>query len=180
MPEPLESGTGFQPVADKPVRTTFQAINPWKSLDVSLRRRNLPHVQVPGATYFVTFRCQAGLTLPPVARDMALSAILHWDRKRIDLDAAVVMPDHAHAVFRIFESRSLEAILHSIKSFSSNRINKALGREGSFWMDESFDHVIRNEDECVEKIEYIRQNPVKRGLVSSPGDYRWLYIRGQV
>jgi adenine-specific DNA methylase len=46
-----QSGTGFQPV------------NPWKSADLSIQRRNLPHLQVPQATYFVTFRCRKGTDL---------------------------------------------------------------------------------------------------------------------
>jgi hypothetical protein len=44
-------------------------------------------------------------------------------------------------------------------------------------MDESFDHIIRHEAELEEKIEYIRQNAVKRGLVIRPDDYKWLFLR---
>jgi hypothetical protein len=43
-------------------------------------------------------------------------------------------------------------------------------------MDESFDHIIRNEAELEEKIEYIKQNPLKNGLVTQPLDYKWLVI----
>jgi len=42
--------------------------------------------------------------------------------------------------------------------------------------DESFDHVIRHA-ELEEKLEYIRQNPVKRGLVDHPDGYKWLLIK---
>ena len=44
-------------------------------------------------------------------------------------------------------------------------------------MDESFDHIVRHEGELQEKIEYIRQNAVKRGLVARPEDYGWLWVR---
>ncbi len=167
------SGTGFQPV------TTFQAVNPWKSPRLSIRGRNLPHLEEPSATYFVTFRCQRGLSLSEHARDLAMSAIRHWDGQRIDLDAAVIMPDHAHAIFRIMDGSTLSQILHSVKSFSSNEINKLLSRSGPFWLDESFDHIIRNGNEWEEKTEYIRQNPVKKRLADEAAAYRWLYSKGQ-
>jgi hypothetical protein len=36
---------------------------------------------------------------------------------------------------------------------------------------------IRNSEESLqEKLEYLRQNPVRRGLVARPEDYRWLWV----
>jgi adenine-specific DNA methylase/REP element-mobilizing transposase RayT len=179
-------GTGFQPVVSgkmpepqlQPVRSFFQGVNPWKSQTLSVKSRNLPHLQVPEATYFVTYRCRGGFALPEAARDIALAAIRHWDGKRIDLDAAVVMPEHVHAIFRIVDGSSLSEILHSIKSYSSNQINKLLGRKGALWLDESFDHVVRNGMEWEEKAQYIWQNPVTKELVRRPEEYPWLYLKG--
>jgi hypothetical protein len=47
-------------------------------------------------------------------------------------------------------------------------------RDGPVWQEESFDHVLRTSENLKEKIEYIRQNPVRRGLVAKAEDYRWL------
>ncbi len=47
-------------------------------------------------------------------------------------------------------------------------------RRGALWIEESFDRVIRNETDLEQKIEYIKQNPVKKGLVTDAADYRWL------
>jgi hypothetical protein len=74
----------------------FEAIDPWKSENLTVRRRSLPHLEVPGATYFVTFRCRSTSELPAQARHLVLAAILECDQKSIDLDAAVIMPDHVH------------------------------------------------------------------------------------
>jgi hypothetical protein len=41
-------------------------------------------------------------------------------------------------------------------------------------MDESFDHIIRNEAELEQKIEYVKQNPVKHGLATQASEYKWL------
>jgi len=146
------SGTGFLPV------------NPWKHPKLEIQSRHLPHLRTFGATYFVTFRCAKGIELPEPARDLALSSVTYWDDKKIDLDAAVIMPDHIHMIFRLSEQNNrqearptLSSILHSIKSFSAKRINKLLKREGSVWLDESFDHIIRNRDDWE--------------------DYKWLWVK---
>jgi hypothetical protein len=77
----------------------FQAIEPWKSEYLAVRRRNLPHLAVPGATYFITFRAKTELS--PAAREVVFAAIVGCNQKSINLDAAVVMPDHVHLVLRL-------------------------------------------------------------------------------
>jgi len=69
----------------------FEPIDPWNSEYLSISRRNLPHLNVPGATYFITFR--STIELSPAARDVVFATILACNQKKIDLDAAVVMPD---------------------------------------------------------------------------------------
>ncbi|MBI2850011.1 MAG: hypothetical protein HYX80_03095 [Chloroflexi bacterium] len=50
--------------------------------------------------------------------------------------------------------------MHSIKSYSANRIQKVLHhKEGSVWLDESYDRVVRDDKEYVEKMNYIINNP---------------------
>ena len=131
MGEKVNSGSGrnFQPVNSS--GTGFQPVNPWRAYELAFQRRNLSHVQAPAATYFVTFRCCRGWSLPQPARSLTLSAVRYWDARRIDLDAAVVMPD-AHAMFRILDGSSLSTILHSIKSFSSTSVNRLLRRRARY------------------------------------------------
>jgi len=52
-----------------------------------------------------------------------------------------------------------------------------LKSEGSVWSDESFDHIIRHAEGLAEKLEYVRQNPVTRGLIDHPDRYSWLFIK---
>jgi REP element-mobilizing transposase RayT len=118
------------------------------------------------------------VSLSDPARDAVFSAVRHWDGRRIDLDASVVMSDHVHAIFRIVDGSTVGDILHSIKSFSANEVNRVLARHGSLWLDESFDHIIRQEIEWEEKIAYVRNNPVNRELVDRAHHYRWLYVKG--
>ncbi len=51
---------------------------------------------------------------------------------------------------------------------SSNRTNSRTGR---LWMDEYYDYVIRSKRDLVEKLRYVHNNPVKKGLVENEEDY---------
>jgi REP element-mobilizing transposase RayT len=153
---------------------TFEPVDPCTSEDLTFKRRNLPHLDVPGATYFVTFRSR--ILLPPNARDLVIALLRDFTEQYIYLDAAVVMPDHVHLILRLLKNQTLGTVLHLIKGRSAKQINQLLGRQGPLWMDESFDHIFRNETELEEKIEYIRQNPVKNGVASQASEYNWLLV----
>jgi REP element-mobilizing transposase RayT len=143
-------------------------------------RRNLPHIELSGREHFITFDTYLRWELPPTARDITLKHCLHDNGRKMRLHVAVVMPDHVHMIFTPLEdpkgeTYSFEEIIGAIKSASSHTVNKALRRRGTVWQDESFDHVIRHAESLEQKIEYVRQNPVRKGLVSRPEDYPWLW-----
>jgi REP element-mobilizing transposase RayT len=73
------------------------------------------------------------------------------------------------------ETYTFQETLGAIKGASAHSINKLLKRTGTVWEDESFDHVVRCAESLEEKIDYVRQNPVRKGLVSKPQDYPWLW-----
>jgi REP element-mobilizing transposase RayT len=115
-----------------------------------------------------------------MARSLVLQHCLHEHLKRIRLYAAVVMPDHVHLLFtplRDQETRSynLAVVVQAIKGSSAHSINKLLGRSGPVWQEEYFDHVVRSYESLRERIEYIRQNPVRRGLARTPEQYPLLW-----
>jgi REP-associated tyrosine transposase len=143
-------------------------------------RRNLPHMERSGRAHFVTFDTYERWELPPLARDLVLKHCLHDNGRKMRLYIVVVMPDHVHLIFipsedEKHETFSFEEIVGAIKGASAHSINKALHRSGPVWQDESFDHVVRHAESLQGKIEYVRQNPVRKGLVSKPEDYRWLW-----
>jgi REP element-mobilizing transposase RayT len=149
--------------------------------------RNLPHWQVPGATYFITWRTSRGVVLEPSERSVALDAVRFWDGKRWHVCAAVVMPDHVHvlacplpvATTDPTAVHDLATILHSVKGFSAQQINTTRGREGAVWQDERHDRLIRDARELEERWGFLVYNPVKAGLAASPEEYPWLYSAGR-
>jgi len=99
------------------------------------------------------------------------SAMSFFQGDRYAVHAWVVMPNHIHVVLTPGEGHELSRILHSWKSFTANRINVLLGRSGRLWQEESFDHVIRSEEDLAKFIDYTENNPVAAGLCGYPEDW---------
>lgn len=152
----------------------FIPCDPFQATQPVYRKDNLPHIQIPGATYFITFRTANRRILSDPAKKIILDSICYWDDQRWKLFSAVVMPDHAHLIARPLKKDSatywdISDILHSIKSFSANEINKIEGKTGvSVWQTESYDRVVRDSNELGAQLAYINHNPVKAGLVEPP------------
>jgi putative transposase len=51
------------------------------------------------------------------------------------------------------------------------------GETGSFWQKRYYDRNVRDEDEFKVKLRYLHRNPVKRGLVTNPADWKWSSFR---
>jgi REP element-mobilizing transposase RayT len=95
-----------------------------------------------------------------------------FDGERYRLIAWCIMPNHVHVLTEV-KRHSLSDIVHSWKSFTAHKSNKLLGRTGKFWMPDYFDRFIRNQQHFASTVEYIRQNPVKAGLVDAPEKWPW-------
>jgi type I restriction enzyme R subunit len=102
-----------------------------------------------------------------------------------DLLAYVIMPSHYHWLFRPRDAwvaklgeaandRSpRERIMHSVQGYSGRICNGLLGKTGPFWQQESYDHVVRDEDELHRVFDYIELNPVRRGWVTHREQWRF-------
>jgi REP element-mobilizing transposase RayT len=74
----------------------------------------------------------------------------------------------------------LSKIMQSLKRHTARQANIILGREGAFWQDESYDHVVRDNEEHIRIMNYVLENPVKAGLVSNWEDWRWAYLNPEI
>jgi REP element-mobilizing transposase RayT len=144
-------------------------------------RRMLPHYQKAGRALFVTFCKLIPTPFTSSARDAILDHCLRDNGRRYKLHAGVVMPEHVHLLLTPLQDAKgwaygLPAILKLIKGASARSVNNLLGSDGPVWQEESFDHVLRSQEGLDEKLEYICQNPIRRGLVKKPEDYQWLWV----
>jgi REP element-mobilizing transposase RayT len=111
-------------------------------------------------------------------------AIHHRDGRAFDLLAYCIMPNHVHMVAAVgrnviptYKHPPLYRALQSLKRYTARQCNLALGRQGSFWQDESYDHVVREDSELERTISYVLENPVNAGLVDSWEKWPWSYCK---
>jgi REP element-mobilizing transposase RayT len=157
-----------------------------ESSQFRIQQRCLPHWELAGSVYFITFNTWEKLELTDSAKEMVLSCCLFFDesqaqnKARYHTFALVIMLDHVHWLMQPLsksetEYWSLSSILHSVKSYSSKQIPTVMKHIGIIWQDERYDRIIRNYQEFMNTWEYIRQNPVKADLARTPEDYPFLW-----
>lgn len=146
-----------------------------KTPELTIYRRRLPHWRMPGAVYFVTWRlAKQQPPLRPEERTIVVDVIKHFENHRYELPSYVVMDDHVHVLVSILEDLELHQIVHSWKSFSAKRLAKDSDRMTPVWQREYFDRMMRNEEELIQKAEYILGNPLKRW--PSVAKYSWVGV----
>ncbi len=106
----------------------------------------------------------------PRFADLMEGALKHFDRERYDLNAWVVMPNHVHVVVTPLGDHDLGEILRSWRGYTALMLNRALGRAGTFWQHEPYDHLVRDEDDMGHQIAYVLSNPARASLK----DWRWV------
>jgi REP element-mobilizing transposase RayT len=95
----------------------------------------------------------------PTIRKIVADALPFFENDRYLLREWVVMPNHVHAIVTPLPGYELSETLQGWKSFTAKAINKQLGKKGTLWQKESFDHIVRRPDQ-LERIEhYIHNNP---------------------
>jgi REP element-mobilizing transposase RayT len=108
----------------------------------------------------------------PVIADIVTAAIRNGAGSDYSLHAWVVMPNHVHLLMTPLGDVS--KLLQKLKGGSALKANEQLGLRGKqFWQRESYDRLVRDSEEFRRVENYIIQNPVKAGLVTSPELYRW-------
>jgi REP element-mobilizing transposase RayT len=113
-----------------------------------------------------------------VAR-VVTEALRYRDGAEYDLLAYCVMPNHVHMVHSTVGRNGIPTyiMLQSLKRHTARKANIILRRSGTFWQDESYDHVIRNGEELEQTVWYVLNNPVKAGLASSWEQWQWTYMK---
>jgi REP element-mobilizing transposase RayT len=98
------------------------------------------------------------------------------DEERCHLMAFTIMPNHLHVLFTT-GSVPMAKLLKDWKGSTSRAANLILGRKGvPFWQADYWDTYMRDVEHTQTTIRYIRNNPVKAGLVKDGKDWPWTYI----
>ena len=110
----------------------------------------------------------------PAIAALVAGALRFHQRIRFDLLAWVVMPNHVHAVVRPGPGWTLSKILQSWKGYTGREANLILQRTRQpFWQKESFNHLVRNDEDLHRCCHYTTANPLNAGLCLRPEDWKW-------
>jgi putative transposase len=132
--------------------------------------------------HYITFTCyhRAGFLATPHARD---TFVHNLERARrwygFYVVGYVVMPEHVHLLVSEPERATLAVALQMLKQTTSRNL-KAIAGENPFWQARYYDFNVWSKRKRVEKLRYMHRNPVKRGLVEKPVDWRWSSFRHYV
>ena len=123
-----------------------------------------------GARFHIRIRTKsspARLTDPDIAPRLLSSAVFYHEHTRWYAWLFVLMPDHVHAILAFEQEMSMSRVIGEWKKYHERKT-------GVYWQDGYFDHRLRSEDEFVEKVHYIRMNPVRAGLCAATTDWPWV------
>ncbi len=123
----------------------------------------------------------------PALAQIVADSFHHRDKRVYRLDAFSILSNHAHVIFAPLpkgvnldgspQYHKLSKIMQSLKRHTAQECNKLLGRQGTFWQAESYDHIVRDEVEWERIVRYVLNNPVKAGLVSEWWEWPYTYLR---
>lgn len=137
--------------------------------------RRLERVWTQHPIYFVTtctYQRKAILAREEVAKIL----IREWSsaRKRHGwaIGRYVIMPDHVHFFCRAeLDAKPLSVFIQKWKQWTSKRMARELKVAGRVWQEEFFDHVLRSSESYSRKWDYVKENPVRAGLVKNSVDW---------
>jgi len=133
---------------------------------------DIPHWVAEDAVFFITVCCRRrhfnSLARPEIADKIRESLIYRLSLRQWWTVYALVMPDHFHGLFAFGQGIDMQTVIADWKRFHAHHSQIE-------WQENFFDHRIRSEESLDEKIEYIRHNPVRQGLIARPEDWQYVW-----
>jgi putative transposase len=133
------------------------------------RPHRLGLIYVNQPLYFITFATRDRNRIPsPDRAQLALAQYGHCARAKfnIALGRYVIMPDHVHLFVRGDRNFTLSSWIGGLK-----RAMSVAPESPRLWQPGFFDRVLRSDESYAEKWNYVRNNPVRAGLVKDPEDW---------
>ena len=135
--------------------------------------RDRPHrldlIYVNQPLYFVTFATRDRKRIPSL--DGAKAVLENYAYRTIEnfnvaLGRYVIMPNHVHLFVRGGRDFTLSSWIGGLQRAMSVKLESP-----ELWQPGFFDHILRSNESYSEKWNYVRENPVRVGLVKRAGDW---------
>lgn len=135
-------------------------------------------IYLPNHSYFFTVVTHNRNKLFAIDKNVQLlKAALRYVqlRKPFTIDAICILPDHLHCIWTLQDDCNHSVRWQMIKTqFTRQLRSKNPDRQKSkVWQPRYWEHLIRNQGDLQNHIDYIHYNPVKHGLVTAVKD--WSY-----
>ena len=91
-----------------------------------------------------------------------------------------LMPNHIHLIIQPKEPHDLAEIMQRLTQVYTNWFNEKYKKCGHLWQGRFKNMVVIRDEYFINCISYIEANPVRAGIVNSPGEYNWSSYRGRV
>ena len=139
--------------------------------------RRLECICVSHPVYFIT---SCTVDRHPLLASPRVTEILRneWERARDHhgwlIGRYVVMPDHVHffcAEVAGGSRHSLSRFVGAWKEWTAKGLVRSLGLSAPVWQTRFFDHLLRTDESYADKWAYVRENPVRAGLVEDSGSW---------
>ena len=92
-------------------------------------------------------------------RQIVANTLLLYHGRRYNLYRFVIMPNHVHLLLSPIGKEVSTRFIGSVKQYTANAINQALGRKGQVWQRNFFDRLVRDGNNFEAYVNYINQNP---------------------
>ncbi len=125
-------------------------------------------------TYFITICAHMQRNLfqrNQVAELMVDTSFKYRDAEEFELHEYVVMPNHIHLLLSLNTQQQLGRVIQLIKGGFSHSLRDTGTNFREAWQQRYYARRARNAREVAEFSNYIRQNPVRKGLVQVAEEY---------
>lgn len=149
----------------------------WKNF--SIWRGKLPHWRADEVTYYVSFRHSR--PLDERERSVLFAHLLRPEGKKWRLGALLVLAERTELLFTVREAPSgrpyeLSHIVEGAKRKAGAAIVKKSGERWAPFYGESFDRIVRDEEELKDRLEAMLAAPALAGLAEKPEAFPTLYV----
>jgi len=129
-----------------------------------------------GAVYFATWRTSSWQEpLTPQEREVVTRVLKVRRDPRYELLAFVVMDDHVHVLVRT-RGVAVNQVLESMKTYSAHKLREMAVRTGAIWQRDTFERLVRDQEDLRKRTDYIVSNPWKRWPFTE--GYPWVWEAG--
>lgn len=154
-----------------------------KFKNFSIWKKKLPHWRADEVTYYLTFRYRRELDLKE--QQLLFSALLSTDQKKWDLLLLATFPECTEMIVQVSnyekegQEPELSKIIEPIKAKVARKIMSLTEERYSPFYLESYDRIIRDESEYIERIQKILSS-TQIFITSLVQEYPFLWIREDV